>query len=369
MMFFFSFFVFTKGSNEFIKGYNISSHKITKLDINEVEMIFEPYFENDTILFIGSWACYEQSSGTNSKCTTLNLSNTSIIGIESSAFYHSAIRTLILPDSLKQIGVDAFRGINITEIKIPKSLQTFDGAFNFCASLVTFTKDEENPYFKIDNNIVYSSDYTKIIRASASTQYENITHLNLVTSLASYSFSKGKIVRFEGYPQLSSIGDGSFESCEFLTDLNLVQTSITIIPQFCFKNSIINFLVLPPYIQVIQSYAFHFCNVTSIFLPSSITDIKKGAFLNQTGNLRVFYFGKDSFEDREIFSVKQGNSGIIKIFVPTSYKHSTLAGINVTICSIDEMFVPPSITHCTIQQCRCNSILLTGIFFVSTLSH
>ena len=371
-MFIFCFFIFTQEDNDFIQEYNENSHTITKLDLNTQTMNFEEKYQNDTILYIGNGACYEYNSQTDikySQCEYLDLSKTKIIGIETNAFIHAPIQTLILPDSLQHIGYDAFRKILITELKIPKSLQTFDGAFNYCGSLVKFTKDESNNNFVIHNNIVYSANYSKIIRASVLVQYEDITYLDRVTSLACYSFSKGTLIRFEGYPQLSSIGDGSFESCIYLTDLNLVQTSITIIPQFCFKNSIINFLILPPKIQIIESHAFQTCNVTSLFLPSSITDIQENAFQDQAGNLRVFYFGKKSFQGRKIFSVKEGSNGVIKIFVPTSYEYSTLADINVTICSIDEMFVPPSITRCTTQQCHCNSIHLVAISLVLVLSH
>ena len=185
--------------------------------------------------------------------------------------------------------------------------------------------------------------------------------MNNVTSLASYSFSRGTIKRFEGYPQLEYIGYGSFEKCVYLADLNLAQTTITTIPKYCFKNSIINFLMLPSNIQIIESYAFHLCNVTSLFLPTSITDIQEGAFLEQAGNLRVFYFGMNQFAGRNIFSVKKGNDGVIKIFVSTAYPYKTLAGINVTI-SIDDMFVQTGTIRCSIPLCRCNSIHFVGIF-------
>ena len=365
-MFFFYVFLYQASCSDVILEYDLDSHTIKKLDPNATEITLDEKYDNDTIIAIGANSC---SNATEpmifAKCQILNLSRTQITRIGRNAFYHAPIHSLILPDTLQEIGLDAFRNIKITELHIPRDIISIDGAFNACESLVNFTIDESNKNFSIDNNIVYSSDYSRIIRASSLTQYEDITHLDCVSSLGMYSFSYGKIVRFEGSPKLKSIEEGTFEQCTCLTDLNLVQTSITTIPLYCFKNSIISFLVLPPKIQKIRFAAFESCNLTSLFLPSSITDIEAGAFRFQLGSLRVFYFGKKPFNDRVIFSIKKNYTGVITIFVPTTYQYSTMSRINVTICSIDEMFIPPDVVRCTIQQCRCNALRLVGISIVA----
>ena len=361
-MLFFNFIVFSIQSNDdLIEEYDLDSNTIIKLDPSVTEIILGPLFENSEIKIIGSRAC------NHSNCTLLNLSNTRITFIKKEAFYHAPIKTLILPDSLQVIEYDAFRGIQINSLTIPLSLQNFDGAFNYCGSLVSFIKDPDNQNFFIHKNIVYSDNRTKIVRASVKAQFEDIEFINETVTLAQYSFSRGEITRFEGHSKLASIGYGAFESCLYLKDVNLVQTSITKIMMYCFKGSVINFLVLPPNIQEIQQYAFDQCNIVSLFLPSSITNIKWGAFFNQKGDLRVFYFGKKSFDGRQIFSVK--DNGSIKIFVPTSYEYNTLAGIPVTICSIDEMFVPPNIIRCTIEPCRCFPAKIIGISLMSSMCH
>ena len=365
-MIFFFFILLTKQENDFIMEYDKETHTVISLNLDATEMFFEANYQGDEIQIIGENAAYNSTNKPvlHSKCKTLDLSKTKIITIKTNAFYHAQIQTLLLPDSLKTIEYDAFRDINITELKIPSSLESFIGAFNSCSSLVEFTKNESNMNFVIQNNIIYSSDRSSIIRASARTQYEDIKYINDVVRIESYSFSATNITQFEGSSKISYIGFGAFESCFYLKDLNLVQTSITEINPFCFKNSIITFLILPPNIQIIKYNAFEHCRIVSLFLPSSITDIEEKAFSKQEGDLRVFYFGKYSFENRSIFSV-QGN-GSIQIFVPTSYKYTTLAGINVTFCSMDEMFVPPTILRCTIQPCKCHSL---GVFVISLAFH
>ena len=343
--------------SEYITSFDRSSRTITGFSKTfSGALVLERTYENVDIKVIGS------NAARSAEFTTVDLRNTVITTIQLNGFYHClSLTTLILPDTIETLALDSFRMANITSLHIPPKLKNFDGAFNMCHELDSFTIDPNNPYLKVENNIVYSYDYSRLIRAAVSTQFEDITKLDSVTELVSYCFSYTKIKKFKGSNKITLIGDGTFEQCYGLADVNLVQTSITTICSYSFKNSIINFLILPPKIKVIEEAAFDGCNVTSLFLPSSITDIGTNAFQNQKGDLKVFYFAANSFNDRVIFSSK---TNTIEIFVPLSYKYTTLAGLPVTVCSIDEMFVPEKCI-CTKAPClriRGRLTLLSYIF-------
>ena len=309
------------------------------------------YSYNNDLSFVPNEKCYEiiilsigENAGHSCNFKKIDLSKTKITFIAASAFYNTENLTeLILPNTIETIGLDAFKYSKITTVKLPQSLQSFDGAFNACGSLETITiENNQSQYFVVDNNIVFSIDYKRVIRAGNEIKtYNDIPHHDKVTELVSYAFSTTNIQKYRGTKNLQIIGNGVFESCEDLFEVNLIETQVKTIKSYCFKSSKIEFLVLPPVIEEIEKSAFQYCSLVSLFIPSSIKNIQEDAFASQKKDLRVFYFGDYSFDDRTIFSTSEGGS--VEIFVPYSYKYDKLAKLPVTICNIDEMFIPQQI--------------------------
>ena len=269
----------------------------------------------------------------------VDLSQTQITFIDSSSFngcYN--ISVLILPNTIKTIGLDAFRSSIITELHIPASLESFDGAFNACNKLAAFTIDDQNPFFRVESNIVFSKDFSRIIRATINIgQTEDIPHHDQVTELVDYSFSGTKIRKYKGTHNLLIIGKGVFELCLELFEVILIDTQVKSIKRYCFKKSKIDYMILPQMLEVIEEDSFRSCPITSIIIPRFIKDIQSSSFslLEQQKEFKVYYFGDPSFDDRDIFS---GSACPIEIFVPYSYKYKTFNNRKVTVCNLDEMY-------------------------------
>ena len=139
-------------------------------DHNLEDIYPEETYNGQTITRINDSAC----SGCHAK--RVDLSRTKVTEIALNAFYQCrSLTTVILPDTLVDITYDAFRYTEIASLHIPKSLASFDGAFNMCGKLATFTIHAENQNFVVYNNVVYDKGFNKIVRASCNVQFEDIT--------------------------------------------------------------------------------------------------------------------------------------------------------------------------------------------------
>ena len=312
---------------------NFSSGKVILLDKSITgDIVLEEKYNGETITAIGTNACFR------GKLKTLDLSKTLITSIEVNSFYNcESLTSIILPDSLKSISMDAFRACSSTSFHIPKRLESFIGAFNQCKMLKTFTKDESNDNFDIDHDIVYSKDRKKIIRASCEAQFEDITYINMLESIEQYAFSGTLIRIFIAGSSLTSIERGAFESCKQLIDVNLIQSKLKMISYVCFSYAHIIHLILPPKLLTISSLAFSYCNISLLLIPNTIKSISADAFYEQKGELTIFYFGRYSFEEIKMFE-RCAFTPII--YVPYSYKYERLSTVNVTKCSLKNMYAP-----------------------------
>ena len=312
---------------------SFESGKVTSLD-KEItdDIVLEETYNDEKITAIGSGAC---SGG---KLKTLDLSRTSITTLERNAFYGCYYLTSItLPDSLKTIELDAFRGCPITSFHVPKSLEKFDGAFNQCGKLKEFTIDASNINFEISKNIVYSKDHKKLIRGSCEAQFEDIEYISTLEEIKQYAFSNTLIRKFIAGSSLFSIERGVFESCRQLIDVNLIQSKVQIISLHSFYLANIIYLTLPPRVLTISSSAFKSCNISQLMIPSSIKSIGAEAFNYQKGEITIFYFGRYSFEEIKFF---EGCTFTPIVYVPYSYKYEKFSTVVVTKCNMRNMFAP-----------------------------
>ena len=330
-----------------------SNGEITKINTEySGELIIEKYY-NEIITSIGSNACKY------GKIKTLDISKTSITTIKGAAFtYCTSLTSIKLPETLVSMKVDTFKQCPITSIYLPSSLESFSGTFNQCSSLKSFIVSQNNPFLDAVNNIVYTKNHKCIIRGSCDVDFSKITYINELTEIKCYAFSGTKIEKFIAGPLLETLGDGVFEFCTNLSDVNLIRSKVTLITSFCFGDSIISHLTLPPKLKIIKYWAFRYCFITKLYIPSSITEIGQNAFSNQGGKLDIYYFGKKIISDSTIFS---GCSIEPVIYVSYSYKSDKFANINVIKSPIDSMFMPQK-PKCT--NCRSHTSILSYIAII-----
>ena len=233
------------GENAFAHNYNLSN-----VFLNEgLEVIGANAFEDcesltnvnipSTVKNIGSNAFSNCSSLTN---VTIS-DNSSLLYIDSGAFYNTKLESFIIPESVTAIGSRVFGKTNIKEIRIPKNVNNLMGDLvSECNLLESISVDEENVYYDSRNNC------NAIIE----------TELNcLITSCKNTIIPTG----------VETLGSSSFSNAQLDT------------------------LIIPEGVREIYNYAFMYSTINEIVIPSSITYIYSTAFSSCQNLEKIFYFG------------------------------------------------------------------------------
>lgn len=171
------------------------------------------------------------------------------------------IEEVILPDSIRFIGNNVFKGSPIKHINLPSQLEILGDANFFKNSMI--------------ENISFPSALEEI---GDNTFYE-------CTSLKDISLPSS----------LKKIGDYSFYKCSSLTVKTFSPTLINIGKQ-CFLNctSLTRFF-FPPTLKVIGSHAFDGCiSLNEITIPESVERIGAGCFQNCTGIRKIEFLAIDA---------------------------------------------------------------------------
>ncbi len=236
--------------------------------------------------------------------------------------------SIVLPEGLKELPPDAFRGSEVSSITLPQSLEKICGFtlcpnlksivipdkvssfvsslegtpleylhlgkavesldLSFCSSLKTIDIDPENPYLKMVDGIIYSADGKRTIYALPSLSgditipdgTENIAGFRDVKNNYSIilpesvkvidreAFAGSYLVSIKFPSHLETIGYNSFSGCHL--------TSIEV----------------PEGVERLEMYTFYGPYLNEITLPSTIKTIDYDAFSNCT-NLRVIHNNSD----------------------------------------------------------------------------
>ena len=219
--------------------------------------------------------------------------------IASSAFATcDGITSLILPESLKSMGDEAFAGTSISEIMIPKSLQYFGGgAFASCPYLTAIDVLAENPYYNAIDGTVYSEDGTTFVAyptgntatdytvlsgtqaigngAFAGTFYlQNAISPDGVRLIGTSAFANSSVVTVTLGNGLTEIGESAFSYAVRLTSVNLPE-GLKKVGMFAFyrTDSLLE-LVIPDSLTVLTEYSFHGCGARRYTLPETLTAIE-----------------------------------------------------------------------------------------------
>lgn len=137
--------------------------------------------------------------------------------IASGVFMNNNVVTSVkIPDSVTSVGVKAFNGSgNLKSLEIGGGLKDIAAdAFSALKSLQTIKVSADNPYFKAENNILYSKDGKKLILCAARNGLTELDVAEGVTEIAEWAFAYHATLRTVKLPDtVKTLGAYSFYEC------------------------------------------------------------------------------------------------------------------------------------------------------------
>lgn len=259
----------------------------------------------------------------------------------------SIIRKIILPESVKAIGVCAFaNNEGLEEINIPSSVQylSCNNPFGGCFSLNKIFIQSDK--YLIENDILYSSDYKILIGALHSKDTNRTITINPNTEvIGANSFWHLKNLSQIIFPhRLKEMGKAAFKWSSIQT-VDLSDTQLVHISEECFQGGGLYEISFPRSLKTIETNAFYFChlkkldlsntkvkaigefafsncNLTQLILPPCLEKIESFAFSNAFSKLFmqnitipsfVTYIGNCAFNDDSITRVDIESRNLMNI--------------------------------------------------------
>lgn len=136
--------------------------------------------------------------------------------------YYNDIKKVEIDETVTSIGSYAFYNMNaLQSVHIPASVESIgEAAFANCNSLTALTVDETNPYFTVQDGVLYSKDLTRLLwypYAKADSEYEIPASL---TSIDSYAFAGNTyLTKLKLTDNITSFADNTFKDCNYLKNV------------------------------------------------------------------------------------------------------------------------------------------------------
>ena len=209
--------------------------------------------------------------------------------IDDNAFKNNTkLKEVILPSSLKSIGISAFEGTSLSKIELPSSLTYIgENAFANIKTLteITIPKSVESASYAFYGDVnlkkvIFEDGIVTIPpRVLQNTGIEEIVLPSSVKTIGSYAFSNSKsLEKINLLDGVRQIEEGAFSGDSKLSDVELPET-LTEISSYVFSDTpSLTHINLPSGITNIGTGAFEHSGLTSIELPKELTGIGHWAF-------------------------------------------------------------------------------------------
>ena len=190
--------------------------------------------------------------------------------IAEDAFKDKGITSVTFPESVEDIGANAFAGNTFSShVYIPNESATFPNAFD---SSVTVIQEGTDDCFEISSNAL--SDYYCMA--------QEVTIPNGVTSIEEGVFENKGLTSVTLPSALESIGNDAFKDNSL--DLIIIPDTVTSIGSNAFQNNALTSVTLPSVLESIGNNAFKDNDLEDLTIPDTVTAIGNHAF---AGNSRL----------------------------------------------------------------------------------
>ena len=296
-----------------------------------------------------------------------NNQNYAVTTIDGYTFEGCGLSTVIIPNTVKEIGGYALSGCtSLTSISISNSVTSigtfaFDGctgltsitiphsvtsigrfAFRSCTGITTLNFDADsiatlNPYTTFNNNYHPFSGCTNIVTLNIG------NNVKIIPAFICYGFSQLTNVTIGD--SVSNIGQDAFTGCSGLISVNYTGT----ISHWCsidFGNSNpvqyshnlsingvpITNLTIPMGVAEINPNAFKGCNLNSVTIGNSVTTIGEYAFNGCTGLNTITIGNSVTMIDEHAFSgCNELSSIVMRCYPPTIHSNTFSSSLPVNI--------------------------------------
>lgn len=138
------------------------------------------------------------------------------------AFANSSLGKVVIPNSVKTIGEDAFAS-TLQALELPGSLETIEGEepFVFCTSLQTITVTEGDGNFSSQDGVLYNKDKTLLIAYPGAKPDDEFKAPDTVKEIAISGFCYNPYLETVDLSSVEIIGHYAFEGCPSLKEVKL----------------------------------------------------------------------------------------------------------------------------------------------------
>lgn len=187
-----------------------------------------------------------------------------VVKIDDWAFAHTNIRTIEIPQSITEIGNNAFDGCDyLQKIDLPSSIVSIGGAaFENCDRLIEFTIPEN--VASIGSSVLARCRaLTKLSVHSNNKYYDSRNDCNAIIETGSNKIIAG--CRYTVIPNtVSTIGQSAFSKAVNMYKIT-IPSSVTKIEYFAFSESGLQYIYIPATVEIIESGAFEDCLNLTIY--------------------------------------------------------------------------------------------------------